>query len=145
MDEFKKIQEMPNMQKAEEIYQLVEGLATLIPEDEDDILGAERRFMREDAMIIPAKIMGAEAADIYDLRMENAAIIRKAAREIYVRAGSLDMYGFDQTEYADLIRKEIDNFKLLFREWVKSFDPWNYIVDDWGLFNPPGIEAGEDE
>jgi len=145
MDEFKKIQEMPIMQKAEEIYQLVEGLATLIPEDEDDILGAERRFMREDAMIIPAKIMGAEAADIYDLRMENAAIIRKAAREIYVRAGSLDMYGFDQTEYADLIRKEIDNFKLLFREWVKSFDPWNYIVDDWGLFNPPGIEAGEDE
>lgn len=136
---------MPIMQKAEEIYQLVKGLATLIPEDEDDILGAERRFMREDAMIIPAKIMGAEAADIYDLRMENAAIIRKAAREIYVRAGSLDMYGFDQTEYADLIRKEIDNFKILFREWVKSFDIWNYVVDDWGLFNPPGIEPDDEE
>lgn len=25
------------------------------------------------------------------------------------------------------------------REWVASFNPKHFIVDEWGLFNPPGI------
>lgn len=29
----------------------------------------------------------------------------------------------------------------LFIDWVASFDVWNYIKDDWGLFNPPGVNA----
>jgi hypothetical protein len=24
---------------------------------------------------------------------------------------------------------------------VGGFDVWNYIKDDWGLFNPPGVNA----
>jgi len=97
--------------------------------------------MTEDALIIPAKIIGAEAADWYDLRMENAALIRKAARDLYVQAGSLRHHGIENIEYADLLRKEIDEFRLLFIDWVASFDVWNYIKDDWGLFNPPGVNA----
>ena len=59
---------------------------------------------------------------------------------------------YELEEYIIIIRMtsnsrwdEIDEFKVLFREWVKSFDVWNYIVDDWGLFNPPGIEYDENE
>ena len=39
------------------------------------------------------------------------------------------------------MRKEIDEFRLLFIDWVAGFDEWNYIKDDWGLFNPPGLNA----
>ena len=35
-------------------------------------------------MIIPVKISGAEAVKLYDIKMENAAIIRKAARDLMV-------------------------------------------------------------
>jgi hypothetical protein len=77
--------------------------------------------------------------------MENAAIIRKAAREIYVTVGYLDLGRIKDFDYTDIIRNEIEEFKVLFREWVKSFDVWNYVVDDWGLFNPPGIEYEENE
>ncbi|GHA28182.1 hypothetical protein GCM10007103_07180 [Salinimicrobium marinum] len=28
---------------------------------------------------------------------------------------------------------------MLFAEWVKTFDQWDYILDRWGLFNPLGI------
>jgi hypothetical protein len=28
---------------------------------------------------------------------------------------------------------------LLFIPWVAGFDKWNYVIDRWGLFNPPGI------
>jgi hypothetical protein len=31
----------------------------------------------------------------------------------------------------------------LFVDWVTGFDKWNYIKDDWGLFNPPGVSASD--
>jgi hypothetical protein len=98
--------------------------------------------MMEDAMMIAAKISGAEAVDLYDIKMENAAIIRKCARELYVRAGSLRFEeDIKDKEYIELLRNEIDEFRLLFIDWVASFDQRNYIIDRWGLFNPPGVSA----
>ena len=98
--------------------------------------------MLEDAMIIPAKIAGAHAVELYDLKMENATIIRKAARDLYVHAGSLRFHeDVQDKDYINLLRDEIDEFRLLFIDWVASFDVWNYIKDDWGLFNPPGVSA----
>jgi hypothetical protein len=134
-----KIYQMPIMIKAMEIVKLAEGLDKLIPED-NEYLHATRGFMLENAFIIPAKIAGAEGGNLYDLRMENAAIIRKAARELSVQAGSLRFEeGINADDYITLIRKEIDEFRLLFIEWVASFDINNYIPDSWGLFNPPGV------
>ncbi|WP_185966015.1 hypothetical protein [Flavobacterium sp. ZT3R18] len=133
--------QMPIYKKAEDIFKLTEGLIQIIPKEDEFLQETTVRFMMEDAMTIPAKIAGAEAADLYDLRMENAAIIRKAARNLYVQAGSLRYHGVDNVEYIDLLRKEIDEFRLLFIAWVASFDVWNYIKDDWGLFNPPGVNA----
>jgi len=34
----------------------------------------------------------------------------------------------------------IEEYRLLFIDWVSKFDPWNYITDRWGLFNPPGVD-----
>jgi hypothetical protein len=141
MSQLDKTHQLPIYQKAEQIFRLTEGLIQIIPKEDEFLQETTVRFMMEDAMIILAKIAGAEAGDLYDLRMENAAIIRKAARELYVQAGSLRYHGVDNEEYIDLLRKEIDEFRLLFIDWVASFDVWNYIKDDWGLFNPPGVNA----
>ncbi len=138
--------DLPIFVKAELISELVWRFCKTLDESENDHIAFQKDFLLENSVIIPAKIAGAEAADIYDIRMENAAIIRKAAREIYVTVGNLDIFGFKgEEDYIQLIRSEINEFKLLFRKWVKSFDPWNYIVDDWGLFNPPGIEPEDIE
>lgn len=135
--------ELPIFLKAMEISELVARFLKTI-DDENEAIMFQKGILMENSIIIPAKISGAEAADIYDIRMENAAIIRKAAREIYVTVGHLDIFGVQgEEDYIQLIRSEIEEFKLLFRDWVKSFDVWNYIVDDWGLFNPPGIEPDE--
>jgi hypothetical protein len=133
---------MPIFQKAELIFQITQGLVQIIPVENEFLQETTVRFMLENAMIIPVKIAGAEAADLYDLRMENAAIIRKSARELYVQAGSLRFEeGISDKDYILLLRNEIDEFRLLFIDWVDSFDQWNYIKDDWGLFNPPGVHA----
>lgn len=136
------LQKFPLYQKAEQIFKITQGLVEIIPADNEFLQETTARFMMENAMIIPAKIAGAQAVELYDLKMENATIIRKAARELYVQAGSLR---FEEDildkDYILLLRKEIDEFRLLFIDWVAGFDIWNYIKDDWGLFNPPGVNA----
>lgn len=54
--------------------------------------------------------------------------------------GSLKLFYDAEGDYAQLLRLAIEEFRLLFVAWVKGFDVRDYIVDDWGLFNPPGIE-----
>jgi hypothetical protein len=71
--------------------------------------------------------------------MENATIIRKAARELITDARGLQMNGFKDIEYLDLLRIEMEEFRILFAEWVATFDNENYSIDRWGLFNPPGV------
>lgn len=129
---------LPIYQKAELIFQLVESLTASLPED-DKYIQATKHLMLEDAMIIPAKIAGAEGGDLYSIRMQNAALIREYAMHLYVQVGSLEFQdNYKDLEYVKLIRKELEAFRTLFIDWVESFDQNNHIWDDWGLFNPPG-------
>ncbi|MDG4716403.1 hypothetical protein [Winogradskyella marincola] len=141
-------EKLPLFQKAEDILNLVEHLVKAVEqtdiefkkEIEAEMLQNNLHYLRKNAMIIPAKIASVASEDTpYDLKMENATIIRKAARELITDARGLQMHGYKDEEYLDLLRNEIDEFRILFAEWVKTFDIWNYIIDRWGLFNPPGI------
>ena len=135
---------LPIYQKGMEIFELTSKIVDLIPEDDKYLLEL-KGFMLEDAALLTVKIAGAEGGDLYDLRMECAAIIRKAARDLIVHCRGLDMFGFKETRYLDLIRDEIEQFRLLFIDWVATFDMWNYEVDRWGLFNPPGVKPGDND
>lgn len=75
MSNYKKMQQLPIYQKAELLFQLVESLAASLPED-NELLQSMKDIMRADAMMLPAKIAGAEAGNTYSIRMQNAAIIR---------------------------------------------------------------------
>ncbi|MCY1722354.1 hypothetical protein OU798_18540 [Prolixibacteraceae bacterium Z1-6] len=125
--------------KSEEIFEVVQQIADLIPDKDNTPLSQIKAQMLEDAMMIQAKIAGAEGGDIYDIRMENAAIIRKAARDLMLTSHSLKIFGFKEVEYFDIVYGLLEDFRLLFIDWVAGFDQWNYIIDRWGLFNPPGI------
>lgn len=142
MSKRNELEQFPLYQKAEQIFKITQGLVEIVPAENQFLQETTVRFMLEDAMIIPAKIAGAQGVELYDLKMENATIIRKAARDLYVQAGSLRFHeDVQDKDYVNLLRDEIDEFRLLFIDWVASFDVWNYIKDDWGLFNPPGVSA----
>ncbi len=132
------LEKLPIYKKAELILNLINSLLETIPED-NDYLNATKYLMRDDIAIICAKIAGAEGGDLYSIRMQNAAIIRDYAMHLYVQVGSLRFQDdFEEKEYVELIRKEIEAFRFLFIDWVSSFDKSNYIWDEWELFNPPG-------
>ena len=141
------IEKMPIYQKAYEIMQLGRKIGALVSKEdvetadeaEGEMLENYAMYIIENSLMIPAKIAGAEGADIYDIRMENASIIRKAAREILTSCTGMQLCGYKEDDYIQLLRGEIEEFRVLFAEWVKSFDQFNYHIDRWGLFNPPGI------
>ncbi|MEX1192033.1 MAG: hypothetical protein WEA99_08670 [Brumimicrobium sp.] len=144
-DAYKKL---PVYQKAMEITELSVKISEYISDEiNDKVTGTELQLakfhaeeMVSNAFIIPAKIAGAAGADLYDLQMENAAIIRKAARDLQVGCNGFTHCDINGLEYLDILRDEIELFRVEFAEWVKTFDPWNYVIDRWGLFNPPGVE-----
>lgn len=145
--DFERHKQLPVFKKAEDILIMAEKLAELINDSiENKLEDAELMMAKsytqnilENALIIGAKIAGAEAVELYDIKMENAAIIRKAAREIQTFCTGLTIFDLDELEYLELLREEVELFRVEFAEWVKTFDPWNYIIDRWGLFNPPGV------
>lgn len=144
--DFNRVKNMPLTRKASEIQNLVMRICDVIHHhdyEDSRILHESCDFMQSNAMLIQAKIHGAEVMDLYDLKMENAAIIRKAAIEIRQDCRTLQIYGFDEEEYLNLVRTAIDEFRELFREWVANFDHYTLTGDEWGLFNPPGFSEDD--
>lgn len=133
-----KINKLPIYRKAEQIFKLVNSLLETIDE-ENEYLIQTKYLMRDDIAVICAKIAGAEAGELYSIKMQNAAIIRDYAMHLYVQIGNLRFEdAFKDKEYVEMIRNEIDQFRELFIEWVANFDKSNYIWDEWELFNPLG-------
>lgn len=99
----------------------------------EDYLKHLKEMMLADATIIPAKISGAEAGDLYILRMENAAIVRKAANEVYLQCSSFRMMGVANNDELAAVRSEIEIFREYFKEWVSGFEK-DEFEDEWGLF-----------
>jgi hypothetical protein len=130
--------ELPIYKKGREIFEVVNQIAQLIPDD-DGPLAHVKGVMLEDAMLLTVKVAGASAGQLYDIRMEAAAIIRKSARNLMIQNHSLEMFGFEHVEYYQIVRDLLEEYRLLFIDWVSKFDRWNYVIDRWGLFNPPGV------
>jgi hypothetical protein len=133
-----KYTDLPIYRKGKEIMDVVHRIGALIPEDNEHLQHI-KGFMLSDAAMLTVKVAGAEGAGLYDLKMEAASIIRKAARDLVVQSHSLKMFGFKEVQYFDIVRELVEEYRLLFIEWVAGFDKWDYIIDRWGLFNPPGI------
>lgn len=137
-DDIARPEKLPVYRKGREIFNMVSKIADLIPENNEYLMDI-KGWMLSDAAQLTVKVAGAEAAGLYDLKMENAAIIRKAARDLMVQQHSLESFGFEYVEYWQMVRDLIEEYRLLFIDWVAGFDKWDYIIDRWGLFNPPGV------
>ena len=88
------------------------------------------------ASIIPAKIAGA-AGGFYSMQMEKAVIIRINIVDLRNTLWTCLTEEWCSEEYVEMMRAEIEQFRLLFVEWIKSFDKSNDYPDEWHLFNDP--------
>lgn len=129
----KNIEELPIYKKALEILDLTEQIVDTFVDE--SMARRHRESMLEDAMMLPAKIAGAEAMDYYVHKMENATVVKIHARSLLTQTASIKYLGIVNEQYVQLLRDEIESFRLLFREWVKTFDVnTTKEGDGWGLF-----------
>lgn len=142
-------EDIPIYKKAKEIQKLVDSLIALVKESELphademdlDLLNDKFIEMSTNTIEIISLISAASQSHTpYDYAMENAVFIKKAAQEIQADAIYIEDMGLNDIDYLDLLHDEIDAFRLLFVEWIKTFELWKYGGDDWGLFSPEGIE-----
>lgn len=137
-EEFIDFKSLPIYLKGKEIFDVVRRIAELIPEDAEKLQDI-KHVMITDAALLTVKVAGAEGGGLYSIKMQAAAIIRKAANDLMVQNHSLEMFGFEDVAYFQIVRDLIEEYRLLFIDWVAGFDKWNYVIDRWGLFNPPGV------
>jgi hypothetical protein len=122
--------------KWQEVVFLLNGIiAPFLEKGEGDesMMSFTARDLFADACMVGAKIKSSEAGGIYVIRMENAAIIRKLAQGIATHL-LLFIEDTDVDEsYIEVVRSEISAFRLLFIDWVRTFEKDEY-TDEWGLF-----------
>jgi hypothetical protein len=128
--EKERIDQLPIMLKAREIFEITYALIGVINEEEDVLLLRDR--MLEASCVLGPKIAGAEAGDFYTLRMENAVLIKLNARDLQAQNSLLISENLVDPSYTSLLRKTIQEFRELFIEWVSGFDKSNDIEDGWG-------------
>lgn len=123
--------QLPVYKKAESLADLARRICDVVDEEKDELQITHQ--IMSNALIIPAKIAGAEGGDLYSIRFDNATIIKLSARELLAETNML--YDLVDEKYVKMLRKEIEEFRVLFLEWVKSFDKTNDISDEWDIKN----------
>ena len=148
MDDDDSYRKTPLFKKAEEIRKLATAIVEGGPEKAapgsqrlkfaQHMLDQSKDDIMQHAYTIGAKIAGVHGSSLYDLQMENACLIRRSCREMVVALRGLEMAGYSEQAYFDLLRKAVEEFRPLFAEWVATFKDSFHLWDDWELFNPPG-------
>jgi hypothetical protein len=127
-----RIESLPVMMIAHEIIRLTQRIVELIDKENDPLMTAS--YMMQDAYVLAPKIAGAEGGRLYRIRMENAVIIKKAACNLLASTAMVEAEGLVEPQYLQLLRDEIEKFRLAFLDWINSFDKTDNIDDGWGIF-----------
>jgi hypothetical protein len=126
-----KWEKIPVYKKAQELFDLAEVIADALKEDEmKEHLAVQ---MLSNAALVQAKIAGAEGGGLYSLRMQNAVLIKLAVQDMFNAVSFASMVEINEEDYVDLMREKVDEFRLVFNEWVRGFDKTYDIPDNWAI------------
>jgi hypothetical protein len=120
------------------VKELTETLNALLayPENESDLVKTHIEIIQESFYLIKAKLYSALRSDSYLVCMQNASIIRYHAEFLLVSSHSLDSLDSFDKEHVAVFRKEMEEFRTLFKAWVqeiKAMDKEDF-EDEWGVF-----------
>jgi hypothetical protein len=126
-----KWEKIPVYKKAQELFDLAEVIADSLKEDEmKEHLVVQ---MLSNAALVQAKIAGAEGGGLYSLRMQNAVLIKLAVQDMFNAVSFASMVEINEEDYVDLMRDKVDEFRLVFNEWIRGFDKTYGIPGNWAI------------
>ncbi len=117
-----------------ELLQLSHALCdTLQPTEDIKDVEEFRHMIMQNAMTLCPKIRGAEVTSLYTLKMENASVIRYNCRQLSDAVNAAILMGIADENFKEAFDAEIDEFRVLFKDWVSGFTKDDY-EDEWGLY-----------
>lgn len=116
-----------------ELFGLVMAFAEALPEEEDDEALSTKNMIYQNAYVVAPKIMSAAGDTLYQIKMENAALIRFNCRQMWEQIAFAVLMGKADEEHKGVIEEALEKFRGLFRQWVATFKRDEY-EDEWGLF-----------
>jgi len=127
-----KYRKLPVFKKSQELFDLAEAMADSLRDDDDrkSHLASE---IFSNAALIQAKIAGAEGGGLYTIRMQNAVLIKLATQDMFSAAAVASMMKLNEQDYVELLREKIEEFRIVFNEWVRGFDKTYDIPDNWAI------------
>ncbi|MEB2782319.1 hypothetical protein U3A58_18155 [Algoriphagus sp. C2-6-M1] len=129
--EHENIYKHPLMKKARDIFSLTRALVGSLDEARKELYG---NIMMEDAMMMSTKFAEAEGISDYVLKMEKAVVMKVHAKILNTMTYQLGMEETHAEEHLELLREAIEEYRILFIEWTKGFDPSEKNDDGWGIF-----------
>jgi hypothetical protein len=126
-----KWEKLPVYQKAQELFDLAEVIADAL--EDNDMREHLAVQMLSNAALVQAKIAGAEGGGLYSLRMQNAVLIKVAVQDMFNAVSFASMVEINEEDYVDLMRDKVDEFRIVFNEWIRGFDKTYDIPDNWAI------------
>lgn len=131
--ERERISAMPIMVKARQIGRLVSYICETLPPE--DLAHHYREILQSDAGVITGKVASAEGCSVFSVKMENAVLIKLAAKNLLSQMSGLRLLGYSDPRYIRLLCDEIEEFRSLFVDWIGTFDRRCDMRDGWGIFS----------
>ncbi|MEJ6980831.1 hypothetical protein WG906_10245 [Pedobacter sp. P351] len=128
---FDDVEKLPVYQKAKEILFLAEHICEAL-KDDDQREHIEHQIL-SNAMIIGSRIAGAVGCDAYSLKMENAIKIKFAIKEMFEGVLFAHLININHNDYVTLMRNAVEEFRVIFIAWIRTFDVTNDCKDDWTI------------
>jgi hypothetical protein len=126
-----KWEKLPVFKKAIELFELAEAITEALKEDE-----MKADLVREilgNMATVRTKIAGAEGGGLYSLRMQNAVVIKIAVQDMFNAVSFASMVEINEEDYVQLMREKVEEFRLVFIDWIRSFDKNYDIPDNWAI------------
>ena len=115
-----------------EVFNLVSAFAENLPDEEEERI-CTRSMIYENAYVVAPKIVSACGDTLYQIKMENAALIRFNCRQMWEQVAFAVLMEEADAEHKEVIEEALIKFKELFRRWANTFRRDEY-EDEWGYF-----------
>ena len=126
-----RVQSLPIVQKAGLVSDLIISFCEYLGDSEVEF--QYKRILLNAGFEICNKLVVAETSIYFNDKLENALLLKMAIKKVLHQLSGMQVLGISDFEYSRLIENEIEEFRLLFNNWVRTFDKGTNLSDGWEL------------
>lgn len=89
--------------------------------------------LHQAARMLFSKLMSISVENYFSDKMEKAAVVKNATKDLAVVGLICSYQNFGDVHHLALLAEEIDEFRNLFNDWIKTFDSSIDADDDWAI------------